>query len=111
MLWTFKEGSILFWDKVDTSSSRSSIVVQDPSYTEFAVSASYLEIYNEELTDLLLDEGKDNPKLSVVEDQGTKQKKGRGVFVMNLSEQKVENAARVLELMSHAQVKSMQRTI
>jgi hypothetical protein len=67
------------------------------------VSASYLEIYNEDLTDLLIEDGI-CPKLTVVEDQGTKLKKGRGVFVMNLSEQKVENAKRVLDLMSHAQV-------
>ena len=79
-------------------------------YSEFSVSASYLEIYNEELTDLLVelpaaikkvvkpiapprdDKATTTPRehgLSVMEDKGTLAKPGRGMFVHGLSEHTV----------------------
>tara|TARA_B100000795_G_C22711026_1_gene403543 strand:- start:17 stop:991 length:975 start_codon:yes stop_codon:yes gene_type:complete len=79
-------------------------------YSEFSVSASYLEIYNEELTDLLVElpvtlkkapvkpppAGDKTPrehKLEVVEDKGTVTKPGRGMFVHGLSEHTVSQSA------------------
>lgn len=71
-------------------------------YTESSVTASYLEIYNEELCDLLALPGSESSdaKLQIVED---KRPRGRGVFCMNLSEQSVKCAADVLSLMQRAQ--------
>ena len=66
---------------------------------EHEVRASYLEIYNEELADLLVDAGHD-VKLQVVEDT---RPKGKGVFVQNLSERMVASTDEVLRLMQHAQ--------
>ena len=64
-------------------------------YVESAVTASYLEIYNEELADLLTDNCKDT-KLQVVEGK-------KGVFVQNLSESVVKTAEDVLLLMQRSQ--------
>ena len=79
-------------------------------YSEFSVSASYLEIYNEELTDLLVElpvtlkkapikplpAGDKTPRehgLNVMEDKGTLTKPGRGMFVQGLSEHTVSWSA------------------
>ena len=90
-------------------------------YSEFSVSASYLEIYNEEMTDLLVElptaaakkggfapggkaAGETAPKLEMVEDT-TKMVGGRtrGTFVKGLSEHAVTNASDVLRLITRAQ--------
>ena len=71
---------------------------------------SYLEIYNEELCDLLLDVDPDDiaatkakeKQLRLVEDPGTAKKKGRGMFVMNLTEETVNSPEDVLALMQRA---------
>ncbi|EKX52236.1 hypothetical protein GUITHDRAFT_65383, partial [Guillardia theta CCMP2712] len=68
-------------------------------YVESSVSASYLEIYNEELADLLVDDGKD-VKLQICEDT---RPRGKGIFVHNLSETIVTSAEDVLRLMQKAQ--------
>lgn len=64
------------------------------------VKASYLEIYCEELCDLLLphDHG-DGAKLAIMED---KTKRGKGVFCHGLSEATVANEREVLELIHRA---------
>ena len=73
----------------------------DDAYVEFDVRASFLEIYNEELCDLLVDCDLDDiasvkaksKELRLVEDSGGPgapgKKKGRGVFVMGLTEERV----------------------
>jgi len=90
-------------------------------YTEFSVSASYLEIYNEEMTDLLVElptaaskkggfgpggkaAGHKGDELVMVEDT-TKMVGGRtrGTFVKGLSEHAVTNASDVLRLITRAQ--------
>lgn len=78
--------------------------LSDKSYIESHVSASYLEIYNEELADLLLDESVGAaPKLSVVEDRGDEKRRGRGVMVTGLSDEVVASTEDVLNLMARAQ--------
>ncbi len=88
----------------------------DDSYVDFDVRASFLEIYNEELCDLLVDCDLDDiaavkaksKELRLVEDSGgpygvaTGKKKGRGVFVMGLTEERVESPEDVLTLMARA---------
>ena len=82
--------------------------LSDDSYVEHAVSASFLEIYNEEMCDLLLDCDLDDvatvkarsKDLRLVEDPS--KKKGRGVFVMNLTEEPVNSPEDVLALMQRA---------
>ena len=73
----------------------------DPKYCESEVTASYLEIYNEDLADLLVPEGKDQ-KLMIQEDT---RPRGRGTYVANLSEQPVKTASDVLALMRNAQIR------
>ena len=73
----------------------------DPKYCESEVTASYLEIYNEDLADLLVPEGKDQ-KLMIQEDT---KPRGRGTYVANLSEQPVKTASDVLALMRNAQIR------
>lgn len=90
----------------------------DARYIQSSVSASYLEIYNEELSDLLTDassEGhshkttfgqtsnKNGASLMLVEDIGTKKAPGKGVFVKNLSEHEVKSTSDVLQLIQLAQ--------
>ncbi|EOD06671.1 hypothetical protein EMIHUDRAFT_249760, partial [Emiliania huxleyi CCMP1516] len=94
-------------------------------YVSSAVSASYLEIYNEELSDLLTEarcgemwgdaadergvyNGRSShadgaPKLSLVEDKGDGKRRGKGVYAHNLSEHEVCSAADVLGLIARAQ--------
>ena len=90
-------------------------------YSEFSVSASYLEIYNEQLTDLLVElpvalkkaPGKPAPagenktprerELEVMNDKGDATKPGRGMFVQGLSEHTVSSAGDVLRLIRRAQ--------
>lgn len=86
------------------------IVSRGSEATEFLVRASYLEIYNEELTDLLVElpvtlkkapikpppAGDKTPReqgLVVMEDKGTLTKPGRGMFVHGLSEHTVSWSA------------------
>lgn len=86
--------------------------LEDESYVESHVSASFLEIYNEELCDLLLDVDPEDvaaakarekqQQLRLVEDPGTAKKKGRGMFVMNLTEETVQTPEDVLALMQRA---------
>ena len=57
-------------------------LLADPKFRDSQVTASYLEIYNEELCDLLIDDGKD-VKLLIVEDN---KPRGKGLYVQNLSE-------------------------
>ena len=99
--------------------------LKQSKYTSSSVNASYLEIYNEELSDLLLvgDSGSGPPaatprgfgnaggsdghmpKLQLVE-QPPKKKEVRGtVAVQNLSDHKVESSADVLKLIARAQDK------
>jgi len=82
----------------------------DDSYIESKVTASFLEIYNEELGDLLCDVDLNDltalqqkqKQLRLVEDPGTATKKGRGMYVMNLTEEPVECPEDVLKLMARA---------
>jgi hypothetical protein len=55
----------------------------DPKYRDAEVTASYLEIYNEELSDLLIEDTKHEVKLQICEDN---KPRGKGLFVHNLSE-------------------------
>jgi hypothetical protein len=67
------------------------------------VTVSYLEIYNEELYDLLVEpDNKEPPKLRVVEDTSSE---NRGVYCMGLSEVEVETAAEVVEILQKADEK------
>jgi chromosomal replication initiation ATPase DnaA len=59
-------------------------LLADPKYRDSEVTASYLEIYNEELSDLLVDDStKHEVKLQICEDN---KPRGKGLFVQNLSE-------------------------
>ena len=86
-------------------------------YTEFTVCASYLEIYNEELTDLLKElpptpkggggfankkASEKEAKMDVVEDRGAPGKPGRGMVVNGLSEHTVTSTSDVLKLIRRA---------
>jgi kinesin family protein 11 len=73
--------------------------LSNEAYIDYTVKASYLEIYNEDLADLLVQHGQD-VKLQIVED--TRQR-GKGIFVQNLSETAITEAADVLTLMQRAQ--------
>lgn len=57
-------------------------LLSDPKFRDSDVTASYLEIYNEELSDLLIDDSKE-VKLQICEDN---KPRGKGLFVQNLSE-------------------------
>lgn len=65
---------------------------------------SYLEIYNEELFDLLIEPDKKGgeAKLRVVEDTSAE---SRGVYCMGLSEVTVENASEVVDILQKADEK------
>ncbi|KAK3237072.1 hypothetical protein CYMTET_52825, partial [Cymbomonas tetramitiformis] len=74
---------------------------QDASYVKFGVSASYLEIYNEELTDLLAQDTAPDKKLQVCEETG---KNGtKLISVPGLTQKPVENVAAMLDVMHQAQ--------
>ena len=91
----------------------------DQTYVEHSVTASFLEIYNEELCDLLVSAETDGSgddttsskpsktatQLRLVEDASTKTKKGKGVFVMGLTEENVTSPEDVLQLMRRASEK------
>lgn len=70
--------------------------LKSAEYKECNVSCSFLEIYNEELCDLLVEPGKKHTKLDIM---GGK----NGPFCRGLSESKVESAEHVLALMRRAQ--------
>jgi kinesin family protein 11 len=74
---------------------------EELKYESFSVFCSYLEIYNEELCDLLAEEGSQknvphNQKLEIMEGKN-------GPFCRGLSEKQVESSADVLLLMQKAQ--------
>ena len=74
------------------------------NYVEWSVFASYLEIYNEDLTDLLIDDSVSAPpSLKIVEDRGDEKRRGKGVMVFGLSEEEVRSTEDVLQLMERAQ--------
>ena len=74
------------------------------NYVEWSVYASYLEIYNEDLTDLLIDDSVNAPpSLKIVEDRGDEKRRGKGVMVFGLSEEEVRSTEDVLQLMERAQ--------
>ena len=93
--------------------------LSNPKYSEYTVSAQYLEIYNEELSDLLLDDSASVPatprvgsnkgaeakpaELKVVEEPPKKQGERGRVHVHNLSVHKVGKAEDVLRLIQRAQ--------
>eukprot|EP00439_Symbiodinium_sp_Y106_P003211 s87_g1.t1 len=70
-----------------------------PEFTESTVTVSYLEIYNEELSDLLATAER-HPKLDL-KDIGS----GRGVCCQGLSEVEVHNMDDILEVVRRAQEK------
>jgi kinesin family protein 11 len=68
-------------------------------YSEFAVVVSYLEIYNEELSDLLLDTNSSKAKrLRVCEQNGK-------IHCMGLSEKSVTSTKEIIEVIQKAQVR------
>ncbi|CAD8043079.1 unnamed protein product [Paramecium primaurelia] len=71
------------------------IQMKSNSSTTFMVRASYLQIYNENINDLL----RDSPTLNIRED------KKRGVFVENLSEWAVRGPAEIYQLMRKGNAK------
>ena len=93
--------------------------LHDKKYASFSVTASYLEIYNEELTDLLVEEAPlvtprggfgngsnkadASSKLQLVEEAPKKQGERGSVSVRNLSNNKVEKSEDVLSLIKRAQ--------
>ena len=97
-------------------------MLKDPMYSKSSVSVSYLEIYNEELTDLLSEHGgpantqrtigekaaakaeAEANKLTLVEG-ATKQGKKASCFVKNLSEHAVSSPSEVFGLIARAQDK------
>ncbi|KAL3787829.1 hypothetical protein ACHAWO_007017 [Cyclotella atomus] len=71
--------------------------LKQPQYKEKVVTCSYLEIYNEELRDLLDDHtGKSDKKLDIMEGKD-------GTFCRGLTEKEVKSASDVLTLMQKAQ--------
>ena len=77
-----------------------SALENDEDYVSYDVSCSFLEIYNEELCDLLVDRDTGGamppPKLDIMEGKS-------GPFCRGLSETNVNNAENVLNLMRQAQ--------
>lgn len=72
--------------------------LQNGGYAEYAVTCSYLEIYNEELSDLLIPQQQPHPRLDL-KDGGS----GKGVFCTGLSEVSVSSVSDILELVRRAQ--------
>lgn len=70
--------------------------LNSPGYQEHSVSCSFLEIYNEDLCDLLVDQNTKPPKLDIMVGKD-------GPFCRGLSEQNVSSAEHVLSLMRLAQ--------
>ncbi|CAJ1934033.1 unnamed protein product [Cylindrotheca closterium] len=70
--------------------------LKTPDYSHFSVSCSFLEIYNEELCDLLADPDSSGPKLDIMVGKN-------GPFCRGLSESPVESADDVFALMRRAQ--------
>ena len=70
-------------------------ILRSPQYSNYDVTCSYLEIYNEDLGDLLSD---GNNKVTMMEGKN-------GVICRGLSEESVSSAADVLYLMNRAQQK------
>ena len=83
-------------------------VVSRPEYISHSVIVSYLEIYNEELCDLLAEDDNSNGRLTPTKQallSNTLQiMEGKdGVVCRGLTEKKVESAADILEIMNAAQ--------
>ena len=84
--------------------------LEDGNYQEHSVKVTYLEIYNEELCDLLWDSDgavptagrKMSGKLTIVED---KKKNGRGTYCHGLREVQVTSVEDVLQILTEAQQK------
>ena len=81
--------------------------LEDGNYQEHSVKVTYLEIYNEELGDLLWDSDGAVPtarrgKLTIVED---KKKNGRGTYCHGLREVQVTSVEDVLQILTEAQQK------
>ena len=72
--------------------------LQQPQYSDAKVYCAYLEIYNEDLADLLVNRGQQQQgsKLEIMESK-------EGPFCRNLSDVAVHSAADVLTLMQEAQ--------
>lgn len=70
--------------------------LKTPDYSHHSVSCSFLEIYNEELCDLLADPNSKGPKLDIMVGKN-------GPFCRGLSESQVESADDVFALMRRAQ--------
>ncbi|KAG7349978.1 kinesin motor domain containing protein [Nitzschia inconspicua] len=69
---------------------------KNPEYVSSQVSCSFLEIYNEDLNDLLVSKDNQSPKLSIMEGKN-------GPFCRGLTEVIVQSAEDLLELMRKAQ--------
>ncbi|KAG7373775.1 kinesin motor domain containing protein [Nitzschia inconspicua] len=69
---------------------------RNPEYVSSEVSCSFLEIYNEDLNDLLVSKENQSPKLSIMEGKN-------GPFCRGLTEVIVQSAEDLLELMRKAQ--------
>ena len=76
--------------------------LQHRRFASSKVTASYLEIYNEHLTDLLAPEGVKPEKLQIVE-APKNDKKHKGVYCMGLSEHEVQSPDDVLKVLQEAQ--------
>lgn len=84
--------------------------LQKPEFASTRVSCSYLEIYNEELGDLLVDECLSNHTSTALESTNRSKKSkleimegNNGPFCRGLTERDVQNASDVLSLMQDAQ--------
>ena len=94
------EGDILDPDMkglIPRSSQAIFDTLEQPHYLESKITCSYLEIYNEELSDLLVDHLMENkPKLDIMESK-------TGTICRGLTQKEVKTPDDVLELMKTAQ--------
>jgi hypothetical protein len=89
------------WGVIPRAAAKVFALLGDEKIIESSVYISYLEIYNEELSDLLLEDGEGGGgKLMIAED---KSRGGRGVHCHGLSSKPVGSAAEVLDRLRAAQ--------